>query len=174
MMKKEFSYRYMLLEQARYWGRRCMTAGFVPKKRYNTIDRARSYVSLILLVPHSISIVELDYIPARASEAKFHQPNTKTGGMRKDVIPKCCVSCGAKTIYFCIGCSHDMVGGMAHICSPSRDKNRGCWRKVHESRNSQSIRRMRVTRKREVQPSPQYKRQKAKRTRVSLNPLFVD
>ena len=71
---------------------------------------------------------ELDQIPIRPAESKFHEPDEKNGGLRKHVLQKSCVVCKYKTVFFCIGCSHDDIGCMAHICSPRRDKGRG-WGK---------------------------------------------
>ena len=104
MLQQKFSFRYMLLEQAREWGRRCMKGGYQRKRRIHTIERARNYVSIYLsilrlvmisclesielchpFIPIIHSLIELDAIPARESEKIYHEPNEKTGGMRKDV-----------------------------------------------------------------------------------------
>ena len=36
-------------------------------------------------IPIIHSLIELDAIPARESEKIYHEPNEKTGGMRRDV-----------------------------------------------------------------------------------------
>ena len=36
-------------------------------------------------IPRICFLIELDAIPARESEKKYHEPNEKTGGMRRDV-----------------------------------------------------------------------------------------
>ena len=243
MLQQKFSFRYMLLEQAREWGRRCMKGRYQRKRRIHTIERARNYVSIYLsilrlimisclesielchpFIPIIHSLIELDAIPARESEKIYHEPNEKTGGMRKDVtivlietpssisesnwqnyagaIVNNNYAYGAakrqsfsiifskyyqlsiQFIYgcniwgnhtdFCIGCSKDMVGGIAHICNPKLDKGRNCWKNLHDSRYSDDIERPRLGSKRKAQPSNQSKRKKPKKEkkRKSLNPLF--
>ena len=41
---KRYQYRYMLLEQAADWARRCMSNGFERKKRLGSLNLVRSYV----------------------------------------------------------------------------------------------------------------------------------
>lgn len=93
MTKKSFSYRYMLLEQARHWARRCMQSGYIQKNRQGFLPRARSYVNSLQYVFICLFFSELDTIPARESERKYHKACEKTGGMRKDVTMDCkCLS----------------------------------------------------------------------------------
>ena len=93
MTKKSFSYRYMLLEQARQWARRCMQSGYIQKNRQGFLPRARSYVNSLQYVFICLFFSELDTIPARESERKYHKACEKTGGMRKDVTMDCkCLS----------------------------------------------------------------------------------
>ena len=75
-------------------------------------------------------------------------------------ISKHCVMCNKKTLFFCIGCSFDTVGGMVHLCNPKRDKGRGCWKKLHDSRYSANPDRNMLSKKWKAQPSEQSKRKK--------------
>ena len=88
---------------------------------------------------------------------------------------KRCVVCNNKTLFFCIGCSFDTVGGMVHLCNPKRDKGRGCWKKIHDSRYSANPDRNMLSKKRKAQPSEQSKRKKPRKEtkRSSLNPVFI-
>ena len=45
LTQRKYQYRYLLLEQAADWGRRCMINGFDHKKRQGNVFRLRSYVT---------------------------------------------------------------------------------------------------------------------------------
>ena len=107
-------------------------------------------------------------MPIRPSEEKFHLPDMKRGGLRKDVISKECVECGHKVIWICLGCSQDCMHSMAHIFAPKYDKGRNCWAMVHEVRRSNRRDRLHLSRKREATPSHQKNRQKRRKKRVSV------
>ena len=101
---------------------------------------------------------------------KEHLPDEKNGGLRRGIKKKLCVQCKFhESIFFCIGCSQDVLGTMVHICNPKRDGGRNCWKQLHDSRACITSDRQKLSKKRKLQSSNQ---RKAKRKRVSLNPLF--
>ena len=64
--------RYMLLEQAREWGRRCMVNGFEQKSRATAHARgAKSVKTSITGIFNFLD--ELDYLPIRENEARYHK-----------------------------------------------------------------------------------------------------
>ena len=99
--------------------------------RTSTSDNACSPLRNLNIHLISISIFELEQIPYIPNE-RFggqHSLLSAPGGARR-----ACVACGTKTVFFCYGCSLDCPG-VTHICTPARDKGRGCWNRVHRLRD---------------------------------------
>ena len=75
----------------------------------------------------SFNIIELQVIPLVRAEVLSgqHEVMSAPGGVRRVFIV-----CGTKTSFFCYYCSQDCPG-VVHVCSPRRDKGRGCWGHLH-------------------------------------------